>query len=91
MCFTPHMARPLADTPLAEWLRTEIDAREGWGIRTLARRMNPEEPEIARRCLNRVLYEGADPSPANRALIAEGLGVAVAEVPAASPFQNQAA
>lgn len=81
------MGRTLSDTPLALWLRAEIDERPGWGIRTLARRMNPEEPEVARRALNRYLYEGSNPTEANRDLIAEALGVDPSEVPAnAGPF-----
>lgn len=85
------MARSLADTPLAEWLRAELDTR-GWGVRTLARHMSPEEPEIARRALNRYLYEGSNPSQVNRDLIAAGLGIDPSEVPvAAGPFRIEAA
>lgn len=88
----PHMARALAETDLAQWLDAEIKQR-GWGVRTLARHMTDpgEDPEIARRCLNRVLFEGSNPSPENRALIADGLGVPVAEVPDPTPFQREAA
>lgn len=84
--------RELASTPLAEWLRAEIDERPGWGIRTLARRMNPAEPEIARRALNRYMYEGSDPTETYRHLIAEALEVDPSEVPTnVGPFLGTAA
>jgi transcriptional regulator with XRE-family HTH domain len=85
------MARTIAATPLAEWIREQIDERDGWGIRTLARRMTPQDPEISRRALNRYLYEGSYPSAANLVLLADALGVPVAEVPAPSPFPSRAA
>ena len=86
------MARTLASTPLAEWLRAELDERS-WGIRTLARKMNADEPEVPRRMLNRILYEGSYPSEANRELIAEALDVDPTEVPAlmSAPFRGEAA
>lgn len=92
MCLTTaHMARELADTDLARWLRAALDERS-WGVRTLARNMNPDEPEIARRTLNRCLYEGSYPSDTNRDLLAAALGVAVSEVPAAPrPFRRDKA
>lgn len=49
--------------------------RQGLGIRTLARRMDPEHPERARRNLNRWLHEGIRPSPANRIAVAVALGI----------------
>lgn len=80
------MPRPLADTDLARWLRAMLDERD-WGIRTAARKMTPGEPEVARRMLNRILYEGSYPSDLNRALIATGFDISVSEVPAAPrPF-----
>lgn len=90
------MARELANTDLAQWLHSQIEGRKAergqYGIRTLAREMNPVEPEIARRCLNRILYEGSEPSPPNKAMLAEALGVAESEVPAIRiPFQGAAA
>lgn len=69
-----------APTPFAQWLRAQLEERD-WGVRTLARRMNPAEPEVARRALNHYL-RGSLPTDTYRALIAEGLGVPVAEVPA---------
>jgi lambda repressor-like predicted transcriptional regulator len=86
------MARQLAATPLAEWLRAELDER-GLGVRTLARKMNPGEPEIPRRMLNRILYEGSYPSEANRDLIAAALDTDPTEVPAlmSAPFRGKAA
>lgn len=68
-----------APTPFAQWLRNQLRERD-WGVRTLARKMNPEEPEVARRALNRYLT-GASPTAAYRNLIARGLGIDVSEVP----------
>lgn len=86
------MARTHAETPLAEWLLRQLEDR-GWGVRTLARRMDPDgDGEIARRALNRYLFEGSNPTEANRALIAVALGVDLSEVPAtAGPFRREAA
>ena len=93
--YSPHMARPLAQTDLAHWLADQIAAKkteqESYGIRTLARAMNPGEPELARRMLNRVLYDGSWPNSAYRKSIADGLGIAVSEVPASpAPFRKAA-
>jgi hypothetical protein len=89
---SPHMARTLSDTPLSSWLREQIDARQGWGIRTLARRMTPEDPEVSRRALNRYLYEGSYPSEANLVLLANALEIPVSEVPGSpAPFRDGAA
>ncbi|MCR4340950.1 MAG: hypothetical protein NUW01_13805, partial [Gemmatimonadaceae bacterium] len=68
-----------APTPFAQWLRGQLDERD-WGVRTLARRMNPEEPEIARRALNRYLA-GGFPTQAYRVAIAGALGIDEREVP----------
>lgn len=67
------------ETPFAQWLRAQL-AEKGWGVRTLARHMNPLEPEVARRALNRYLAGGL-PTAAYRASIADGLGIGVADVP----------
>jgi lambda repressor-like predicted transcriptional regulator len=95
MCHTAaHMAttrtKPVADTPLAEWLAAQLDER-GWGVRTLARRINPDDSEIPRRTLNRCLYVGSYPSETNRQAIADALGVPVDEVPEERPFRDEAA
>ena len=74
------MARTLAATPFAAWLRAGLDERQ-WGIRTLARRINPDEPEVPRRALNRYLYEGAQPTNGYRKQIAAALGVPESELP----------
>ena len=85
------MGRTRATTPLADWLTAEL-AERGWGIRTLARKMNPEEPEIARRALNRYLFEGSNPTEVNREAIAAALDVDPSEVPSADgPFLGEAA
>lgn len=55
-------------------LRVELK-RQGLGVRTLARKMDPSHPERARRSLNRWLNEGIKPSPANRVAVAVALGV----------------
>jgi transcriptional regulator with XRE-family HTH domain len=67
-------------TEFGRWLCGELESRD-WGIRTLARRINPGEPEIARRALNRYVHEGTLPSPEYRAAIADALGVDVDELP----------
>lgn len=74
------MGRTITPTPLAEWLQAELLERK-LGVRTLARKMNPDEPEVARRALNRYLFEGANPTEANRDLIAAALDVDPSEVP----------
>jgi hypothetical protein len=74
------MGRTVADTALAKWLDDELTKRE-WGVRTLARRINPDDPEIARRMLNRCLFDGSNPEEGNREAIAAGLNVPVSEVP----------
>lgn len=85
------MGRTRATTPLADWLTAELEGR-GWGVRTLARKMNPAEPEIARRALNRYLFEGSNPTEANRDMIAAALEVDPSEVPSADgPFLGEAA
>lgn len=69
-------------TPFAAWLKGELDAR-GWGVRTLARRMDPENVEVARRAVNRVIHEGSRPSDPTRAAIARGLDIPEGDVPTA--------
>lgn len=49
--------------------------RQNIGIRTLARKMDPKQPERARRNLNRWIHEGVKPSPANRVAVAVALGI----------------
>lgn len=80
----------LAPTALARWLSDRLEERN-WGVRTLARRMTPADPEVARRALNRYLYEGSFPDEANRALIADALAVDPSEVPTqVGPFRRVA-
>jgi transcriptional regulator with XRE-family HTH domain len=57
-------------------LRAELE-RQGLSIRKLARLMNPDKPEIARRSLAKWIA-GTRPSPASRVLVADALGVEVA-------------
>lgn len=70
---------PAIDLTFAEWLREQLDQR-GWGIRTLARKMSTEQPEIPRRALNRYM-RGSLPTEAYAIAIAEALGVDRAEMP----------
>ena len=78
----------VASTPFSEWLRGQLEER-GWGVRTLARRIDPARPEIPRRALNRYL-NGSLPTEANRIGLARGLGIDVADVPSqeVSPVQG---
>lgn len=67
--------RRYAETPFARRVGAELDAR-GWGIRTLARRLEPSNPEWARRNLTRWLIEGVTPRSAEtRRRVAEALGI----------------
>lgn len=79
----PHMGQTAtAPTPFAQWLRSQLDER-GWGVRTLARKIDPLDPEVPRRALNRYLA-GSLPTEPNRAGIARGLGIRVEDVPGAA-------
>lgn len=91
MCHSfAHMPRTIASTDLAEWLNDQLE-QHGLGVRTLAKRINPGEPEVARRMLNRCLFDGSYPSEENRRAIAVALEIPVAEVPALAPFRGEAA
>jgi hypothetical protein len=83
------MGRGLAETDFATWLDAELKKRR-WGVRTLARKMAPNEVERARRVLNRCLFEGSYPNLGNRLLIATALEVEEAELPS-PPFRSEAA
>ena len=90
------MGRQLAETDFAVWLDAQIKNRPNWGVRTVARHMAEQMPaagdpvEVARRALNRYLFEGAYPNPENKALIASALGVEEADLPG-RPFRAEAA
>lgn len=56
-----------------ERLRTEL-SRQNLSIRKLARRIDPKNPEVARRNLSRWIA-GTKPTGASRALVADALGV----------------
>lgn len=77
---TSRPRRDLADTALARWLRTQLD-EQNLGVRTLAKKINPADPEVPRRTLNRILFEGAYPSDTNRAAIASALEIPSEEMP----------
>lgn len=84
------MGQDVASTALAEWLRDRLEER-GWGVRTLARHMTPDDPERARRAVNRYLHEGSLPSAENRRLMAVALNVELDEMPETdAPFQAEA-
>ena len=73
-----HMAA--AETAaFGSWLRGELKSR-GWGVRTLARLMNPENPEVPRRALNHYM-RGSLPTEPNAAAIAKALGIPRSELP----------
>jgi transcriptional regulator with XRE-family HTH domain len=74
------MGQDVANTALAEWLHDRLEER-GWGVRTLARHMTPDDAERSRRAVNRYLHEGSFPSPENRRLIAIALNVDENELP----------
>lgn len=69
-------------TPFAGWLKGELDAR-GWGVRTLAKRMDPANVEVARRAVNRIIHEGSLPSDPTCAALARGLDIPERDVPEA--------
>lgn len=86
--------RTIVDTPLACWLDVALVER-GWGVRTLAKRMNALAPAVevdnARRALNRYLFEGSSPEGENRTLLARALDVEEASLPAQDvPFRGSA-
>lgn len=74
-------AREIAANPFAEWLAAELLARD-WGVRTLARKIDPDNPEVPRRTLNRYLHEGAKPTPVFRDAIAAAFEIEIAAMPA---------
>lgn len=69
-----------ASTPFAQWLKIELDQR-GWGIRTLARKMDPDQFETVRRKLNMYVHEGVNPGAASREEIEQALGVSKGSAP----------
>lgn len=77
------------DGTFAKWLRDQLTER-GWGIRTLARKMDAENPEVPRRALNRAM-RGTRLTEKYLAAIAEALDVDRADLPvkearSAEPF-----
>lgn len=74
------MTQAKAPTAFSEWLSDELQAR-GWGIRTLARKANPGNPEQARRALNRYIHQGMKPTDENRRMIARGFGISESDLP----------
>lgn len=74
MAKKPKKIRPEA-AAYGRNLRAELD-RQGLGIRTLARMIDPTSIEHRRRWLNKVLKGEHLPNEANRERVAEALGVA---------------
>lgn len=70
------MTRGNRNGEFAREVRAELRKRD-WGVRTLAREMNPDNPESARRALNRWLSKDSpkNPNQANRAAVAVALGL----------------
>jgi transcriptional regulator with XRE-family HTH domain len=66
--------RPSSRKTFARQLREEL-SRQKLGIRTLARRMDPERPETARRSLYKWLGGEHLPSRASREAVAVALGL----------------
>lgn len=81
MCFSAaHMGRAATPTTFADWLGDQLTQR-AWGVRTLAKQLNPTHPEIPRRALNRYLHEGAKPTESYRTAIAAAFGLSKDELP----------
>lgn len=87
--------RAIADTEFARWLDTQIEQRKEqdehgrFGVRSLAKIINADEPETARRALNRFLFDGSYPEDDYRKLIAAAFDVEEASLPAReAPFRN---
>ncbi len=70
----------ITDKTFGEWLSEELEER-GWGIRTLARKIDPENPEVPRRAINRYIHNRTTPSAANVQAIATALGLNPADMP----------
>lgn len=68
------MSKTTSPSPFAKQLRAEL-TRQNVSIRSLAKRMNPEEPNVARRNVYRWLAGTSAPSPASREAVAQALGL----------------
>ena len=78
-----------ATPTFGQWLKGELQAR-GWGIWTLARRIDRDNPEVPRRAINRYVHDGTNPSDKYIALIAEALNLEREEVARrAAPFSRR--
>ncbi len=66
------MVAPMKTTTYSEWLAQKLD-ENGYTVRSFARVMNPENPEVARRSLRRYL-KGMVPIERTRSEIAGKLG-----------------
>lgn len=73
------MAKVSAPSTFADWLRTQLDER-GLGVRTLARKIDPQNPEAPRRAIYHYL-RGSTPTEAYLTAIAEAFGVSRDEIP----------
>jgi lambda repressor-like predicted transcriptional regulator len=73
ICETQVATTTRPRSTFGDQLRAELERQE-MSIRKLARRMNPDNPGIARRSLHKWIA-GTRPSPASRLVVAEALGV----------------
>lgn len=73
------MAAVDSSETFADWLRDQLAAR-GWGVRTLARAIDPQNPEVPRRALNRYL-RGSLPTAPYVDAIAAALNVSRDDLP----------
>lgn len=68
-----------ASVSFSDWLRGQLKTQD-LGVRTLARRIDPQNPDVPRRALNRYLA-GANPQRENAERIALALGVPLESIP----------
>ena len=67
-----HSLRHMASRTFADKLRSELERRE-MGVRTLARQIDPRNPERTRRSLNKWLAGEHEPSQASRDSVTDAL------------------
>lgn len=77
----PPMANTTTTETYSEWLTRQMEAG-GWTIRSLARAVKPENPEVARRSIRRYL-NGQVPIERTRVELAR-----VMKLPESSPKQS---
>lgn len=106
MCYhSCHMGQTTAAEPtFSEWLHAQFarmaeqEKRPTWGVRTLAKRIDPDNPEAARRAINRHLHSGSLPTETWLERYATAFEIGRDEIPLArqeagqpaSPFRDGA-